>query len=79
MDTAISSSCTKKSGIPTIGKKAQSLAGCHKISFYGSVCCLHLRAKKSAAQIGYPERQSHRSCTRRVNRLIFLHVLFSDW
>jgi hypothetical protein len=51
MDTAISSSCTKKSGIPPIGKKVQSLAGSHKISFYGSVCCLHLRAKKSAAQI----------------------------
>jgi hypothetical protein len=51
MDTTISSSCTKKSGIPPIGKKTQSLAGSHKLSFDGSVCCLHLRAKKSAAQI----------------------------
>ena len=79
MDTAIGSSCKKKSGLTPIGEKTQSLAGSDEFSFNCAVCCLHLRAKKPAAQIGYPERQSHRRCTRRVNRLIFLHVLFSDW
>ena len=60
MDTAIGSSCKKKSCFAPVGKKTQSLAGSNKFSFNGAVCRLHLRAIKPAAQIGYPERQPHR-------------------
>jgi hypothetical protein len=79
MDTAIGSSGKEESSFTPIGEKTQSQAGSDEFPFNGSVYRLHLRAKKPAAKIGYPERQPHRSCTRRVNRLIFLQVLFSDW
>ena len=64
---------------PPVGKKIEAPARGDELAFDRAAGLLLLGAIEPGTEVRDPECKPHRTRNRRVSRLSFLHVLFSDW